>query len=272
MAASSFYTYKPPALAALPAVPDAKLYNFENRPGAIPEAGLLRDYEALPALYSPTRKLVKAGFQEGLKGYGDYFKFAADDPNTPVDESLNVNYDENAVPGEHYRDAVRGVRNRNAGRGTLYSSYTDKDIGGEAERISAAMKKMAQQYASQMEGSVTAETKDRNDIISKLGQHYGEDSAWLADQVPPTPAAPEAPAAPAAVAKVANVGSRPDGLFTWKEWANRLIGAGEKPAAVTPARFWAYIAKHGGTPQPANTGSSASSPYMGPNPRTFVAA
>jgi hypothetical protein len=233
------WIYKPPAWAPLPAAP-SNLYGFPTRPGITAENNLLRQIEALPSLYNPVRRASKAALSEALKPYGDMFTFAADDPSTPIDESLGVTYNEKAVPGPAYRDAVRRVKSRHASRGTLYSSYADRDLGAEASRISAHAKEIVQKYAAGMDDLARNEAATRNDLIEKLATLYGEDAKWIADQAPPAPP-------PAAPKKLANHGSRPDGLFTWKEWVANRRAAGFKDKDLTPERFWSYIAKWGGT-------------------------
>ncbi len=151
-----------------------------------------------------------------------------DDPNTPEDESLGVQSNPNATPGRAYRDAFRRVKEGHAGRGTLYSSYADRDLGAEADRISAAAKNRVMQYAGQITESATAESRDRNEITTDLTKAYGEDSTWLADQVPPAPKP--------------KPGS--GGIMTWKQWlAYHKI---TKADAKTADRWRRYVVAHGG--------------------------
>lgn len=229
MAISSF-TYKPPTKIQLPA-PPKNLYGVDDRPGLVQQSGLVKQYDALPGLYKPLRDASKASLNDALRDYGDFLQWEADDPNTPVDESLGFKTKDNFTPGRKYRDASLGVRWKHAARGALYSSFTDRDLGAEAARISSEAKQMVERYASDITDLDRREWNDANQITTQLTTSYGEDSKWLADRVPP---------------KVGNVGSRPDGLFTWSEWLKDRTSKGIPRSALNPARFWDYIRKHGG--------------------------
>lgn len=228
--ATPFYTYKPPTQSALPPPPTG-VYNLENRPGLAAENNTLREIDALPAVYAPLRTAAKASLQDSLKGFGNLFTFGHDDPSTPVDESLNVDYNEHAQPGEVYRSAFAGVKNRRAALGTLYSSYTDRDLVAESERLSAIAKQMVTQYAKNMGDLASREASDRNTLVSNLTNLYGADAQWLADQTPP---------------RLGEAGSRPDGLFNWKEWVAYQRKRNRPAPEINPDNFWKYIAAHGG--------------------------
>jgi hypothetical protein len=199
--------YRPPELPriSIPAPPPGVTI-----PGSFaPSEATLRDRLAkLPSLYSPRRASLRAQLMQSLAGIGGY-RFGVDDPSTPEDESLNVDFDPNAPLGPRQRQAVMNARSDANARGMLYSSFADEAIGAGLGEIQRQAQAALGQYQSGLFDTFAAESNEFQDLVTSLGNLYGDAARYLQENPPPPPPEPPAPApapAPAAPSTGPNVG------------------------------------------------------------------
>lgn len=173
-------TYRAPSLPQVPQIDDARAPNSATR------AWLAGQLGELPNQLNANLTNIRAGAKQALTGYGGW-KFRQDDPNTPEREDLILDFDAGMGLGEREKLAVRGERNASNSRGTLYSSFTDQNIGQAVQRLSLEAQQIATQYASSIQSAQTNYANQVANITGQWTQLYGQDAAFLAENPPPPP-------------------------------------------------------------------------------------
>lgn len=173
--------YKPPQLPNVPALSDeARAPNYAMRTWLSQQLG------ELPNQLNANLTGIRAGAKQALAGYGGW-QFGKDDPNTPEREDLILNFDAGLGLGEREKNAVKDVRSGMNSRGTLYSSFTDQNIGQAVQRLSAEAQQIATQYASAIQQAQTDYAGQVREITGQWAGLYGQDAQYLLENPPPPP-------------------------------------------------------------------------------------
>lgn len=196
-AATAAFTPNMPQIGTLPTVPG--LAQDASTPGYVNRQLLSQQLGQLPAQQQAAFTGLRSQAQQALAGYGGY-QFQQDNPTTPQDESLLLNYDSSKGLGEKGKAAYKGAAaNANAG-GMLESSFANQNIASAVQRVSLEAQQVVNQYATAINQTATQFANQAAGIASEWAGLYGQDSAWLVQNPPPAPAAYVAP--PGTVGKV----------------------------------------------------------------------
>jgi hypothetical protein len=193
------YTTRPtiqavtPAMPTMPDLPAAPDFGGRVNPATLGQQTWIRtQLSNLPGKYAPILGAMKANAKAGLAGHGGW-KFRTDDPSTPADESLMVDFDPNAGLGEKDKQAVRGEDEQANARGLLESSFRNKAVGAALQRNSEQAKAVLNQYAANIATTLGQQSSEVTNLGGQLVGLFGQDAAYFAENPPPTPPIPPDP-------------------------------------------------------------------------------
>lgn len=147
----------------------------------------------LPGQQNAALTGINSQARQALAGYGGY-TWGVDDPNTPENEGLNLDYDASKGLGQKEKGAYRGARDNANSGGMLESSFANQNIASAVQRMTLEGQQMATQYAAALNQTYTDYAKRASDLTREWAGYFGADSAWLVDNPPPKPADWMAPA------------------------------------------------------------------------------
>lgn len=170
-------------LPTLPTLDTGRLFD-----GGFRLKNISQQIEGLGNKYNPYFTQAQAQAKQGLAGLGGW-RFKQDDPSTAgVDESLQLEKDNNAPPGEREVQAVNAERFGANQAGLLHSSFAQKNIGNALQRLSLEAQAVVNQYSSQLMNISSQWSTDQQNLTTAWVTQYGEDFKWLAENPPPLPA------------------------------------------------------------------------------------
>lgn len=177
---SSRAAYAPtyPAWEKMPDVP--ALVGDANSPGYLQRQMLANQYGALAGRRAPILQGIRANAQQALAGYGGY-QFQQDDPATPQDEGLLLDYNAANAMGQRETAAYRGAANAGNSQGMLESSFTNQNIASAIQRVSLEAQQVVNQYAASINQTLGQYSDQAASIAGQWAGLYGSDSAFLSN-------------------------------------------------------------------------------------------
>jgi hypothetical protein len=177
-AVSAAYSPTYPTTPDIPAAPD---YGGRTNPAtAGRQQWITTQLGSLPGKYAPILGASKAQAKAGLAGYGGW-SFKTDDPSTPQDESLLLEYDPSKGLGEKEKQAVQGEDAGANARGLLSSSFRNKAVGAALQRMNEQARAVVNQYAAQIASTLGQQQSERSQLTGELVSLFGEDAAYFAE-------------------------------------------------------------------------------------------
>ncbi len=173
-----------PSLAGLPTVPT--LARDAAAPNYIGRNLLANQLASLTGQQAGDLTTIRAGAKQALAGYGGY-GFQVDDPTTPQNEGLNLNYDSSKGMGQREIQAAAGARNNANAAGMLESSFANQNIASAVQRTSLEAQQVANQYAQAVNQTLTSYANQAAQIAFQWAGLYGQDALWQVDNPPPPP-------------------------------------------------------------------------------------
>jgi hypothetical protein len=195
MATYSFRVPRPPSFSP-PGAPQRPVWQWGPQRGTeiynpqtqFQQQSLTNRLANLPGEFMPRLRWLSAGAKAALAGYGGV-KFGIDDPNTPEDESLNIEYDPNVV-GERERAAINDVRWGANARNMLYSSFTDRGVADALNKVAEEARQIIHQYGQQVNETISEWYRTGSGIVEQIASLFGQDAAYYADPDAPWNQAP----------------------------------------------------------------------------------
>lgn len=142
---------------------------------------ILTGLAGLPAAYNPERRSAAYGAAAGLgaAGYSD----APGVEEAGRDVAGNIAYRLVRGPdGALYRQAYRNIEAGQAGRGTLHSSFTRRQLGGQKRELDLAREQAVRDFEFGQAGSFQRQAADWTQGANALGVARGEYRDWQAQQ------------------------------------------------------------------------------------------
>lgn len=232
-------TFTVPSLPPIPKVdvPAAPTFNGPVNPGL---ASQIKTYEDrlrnINNVYNPLYAAAQAKFGAGITPYGS-----------------------SSQPGQAYRDSLLNVKRQRAAAGSLYSSFTDRDMGAAIGRLNDQARAVYENYAADITSIGEKQRAETNDVSNTLASLFGQNADWITSNPPAAaPVAEAAPPPPVAAAPKVPVASphvsttrRADGLFTQLGFNQWMKAHGRPVLSGTAGRdaYWAYLIREGAKTQ-----------------------